>query len=329
MRIGDYAIPGQVFLAPMAGVTDRPFRLLARQLGAALAPSEMVASNPALRETRQSQLKRDHRGEPSPRVVQIAGAEPQMMAEAARINVDEGAEIIDINMGCPAKKVCRRMAGSALLADEPLVASILDAVVEAVDVPVTLKIRTGPSAAHRNAVNIAQIAESAGIAALTIHGRTRDQRYQGQAEHDTLATVREVIDIPLIGNGDIITPEQARALIDRSGCDAVMIGRGAQGRPWIFGEIQHFLDTGERLEPPTTAMVRDWMLGHLAALHAFYGEHQGVRIARKHIGWYLQSLPGGERWRQALVAIDDPKQQLKTAQAAIVAAHQEHLALSA
>jgi len=205
MRIGDYAIPGQVFLAPMAGVTDRPFRLLARQLGAALAPSEMVASNPALRETRQSQLKRDHRGEPSPRVVQIAGAEPQMMAEAARINVDEGAEIIDINMGCPAKKVCRRMAGSALLADEPLVASILDAVVEAVDVPVTLKIRTGPSAAHRNAVNIAQIAESAGIAALAIHGRTRDQRYQGQAEHDTLAAVREVIDIPLIGNGDIIT----------------------------------------------------------------------------------------------------------------------------
>ena len=321
MQIGEYPITGQVLLAPMAGVTDRPFRLLARELGAALAASEMVASNPALRDTRKSRLKRDHTGEPSPRVVQIAGADPHTMADAARFNVAQGAQIIDINMGCPAKKVCQRLAGSALLADEPLVEAILHTVVNAVDVPVTLKIRTGPSADQRNAVRIAQCAQSAGISALALHGRTRDQLYKGQAEHHTLAAVRQVIDIPLIGNGDIHTPEQARGLIDQTGCDAVMIGRAAQGRPWIFREIQHYLDTGEHLAPPSSEAVCQWMLSHLRALHTFYGEVQGVRIARKHIGWYLQGLPGGEAWRAQLVAINEADEQLRAAKAAILAAH--------
>lgn len=319
MQIGPYTIQGQVLLAPMAGVTDRPFRILCRRLGAALAASEMVASNPALRETRKSKLKRDHSGEPSPRVVQIAGAEPEMMAEAARYNVDQGAQIIDINMGCPAKKVCNKMAGSALLADEPLVARILDSVVAAVDVPVTLKIRTGPTLTRRNAVEIARIAEAAGIQALALHGRTRDQHYKGEAEHHTLAEVRNATTFPLIGNGDIQTPEDAQALIRTSGCDAVMIGRAAQGRPWIFREIQHYLDTGETLPPPGIEEVRTLMLGHLRELHRFYGEHQGLRIARKHIGWYLKVLPGSEPWRQALVRVETASEQLEQVSAAIAA----------
>ncbi|MEX0430582.1 tRNA dihydrouridine synthase DusB [Spiribacter insolitus] len=319
MQIGPHKIEGVVFLAPMAGVTDRPFRVLCRRLGAALAASEMVASNPALRETRKSRLKRDHRGEPSPRVVQIAGADPGTMAEAARFNADQGAEIIDINMGCPAKKVNRKLAGSALLADEVLVGRILDAAVAAVDVPVTLKIRTGPSADQRNAVRVARIAEKAGIAALALHGRTRDQHYRGEAEHQTLAAVRQVIDIPLIGNGDITTPAEARRLLERTGCDAVMIGRAAQGRPWIFREAQHFIDTGERLPPPAAAEIQAWMLGHLRALHEFYGPVQGVRVARKHIGWYLQGLPGGEAWRRELMGVDQADRQLSLAAEAIAA----------
>ncbi len=294
----------------MAGVTDRPFRLLARRLGAALAASEMVASNPALRDTRKSRLKRDHTGEPSPRVVQIAGAQARVMADAARFNVDQGAEIIDINMGCPAKKVCQRAAGSALLADEPLVANILDAVVAAVDVPVTLKIRTGPTAERRNAVRIARLAESAGIAALALHGRTRDQLYRGEAEHETLAAVREAISIPLIGNGDIDSAEKARTLMQSTGCDAVMIGRAAQGRPWIFREIQHFLDTGCHLGAPSAEAINGWLVEHLHALHAFYGEHQGVRIARKHIGWYLKDTPNGEAKRRALMGVEDAATQI-------------------
>ncbi len=321
MKIGSYTIPGQALLAPMAGVTDRPFRILCRSLGAGLAASEMVASNPALRQTRKSRLKRDHQGEPSPRVVQIAGAEPQMMAEAARFNVDQGAEIIDINMGCPAKKVCHKMAGSALLADEPLVAQILDAVVAAVDVPVTLKIRTGPEASRKNALTIARLAQSAGIAALALHGRTRDQHYRGSAEHETLARVREVIDIPLIGNGDICTPEGAQQLINQTGCDAVMIGRAAQGKPWIFREIQHYLDTGELLAPPDAEQVHDWMMGHLHALHAFYGEQQGLRIARKHLGWYLKASPQGESWRAKLVRLECPQAQISLASEAIRAVY--------
>lgn len=326
MQIGPYSIAGQVFLAPMAGVTDRPFRLLARELGAALAASEMVASNPALRQTRQSQLKRNHNGEPAPRVVQIAGALPDELADAARFNVAEGAQIIDINMGCPAKKVCQRMAGSALLADPPLVERILKSVVEAVDVPVTLKIRTGPTMHSRNAVDIAQIAEQAGIKALALHGRTRDQHYKGEAEHETLAAVRKVTALPLIGNGDIATPWQAQTLMERSGCDAVMIGRGAQGRPWIFQEIQHFLNTGQLLDPPSLEAIRQWMLSHLRALHVFYGSDQGVRVARKHIGWYLKGLPGGEGWRRELVGISDACEQLRMAAAAITDSYTPELA---
>jgi len=319
MHIGPHKIEGTVFLAPMAGVTDRPFRILCRRLGAALAASEMVASNPALRETRQSRLKRDHRGEPSPRVVQIAGADPDMMAEAARFNVDQGADIVDINMGCPAKKVNRKLAGSALLSDEALVARILAVVVDAVDVPVTLKIRTGPSADHRNALRIARLAEDTGIAALALHGRTRDQQYRGEAEHETLAAVRQAIDIPLIGNGDITRPAAARRLIETTGCDAVMIGRAAQGRPWIFREAQHFIDTGEFLPPPAPDDIQRWMLGHLQALHDFYGSVQGVRVARKHIGWYLQGLPGGEAWRRQLMGVEQADRQLSLAAEAITA----------
>ncbi len=319
MQIGPYTIQGKVLLAPMAGVTDRPFRILCRRLGAALAASEMVACNPALRDTRKSRLKRDHSGEPAPRVVQIAGAEPEMMANAARYNVEQGAQIIDINMGCPAKKVCNKMAGSALLADEPLVARILDAVVGAVDVPVTLKIRTGPASTRRNAMAVARIAEAAGVQALALHGRTRDQHYKGQAEHHTLAEVRAAIAIPLIGNGDIQTPQDAEALLRSTGCDAVMIGRAAQGRPWIFREIQHYLDTGESLPSPSIKEVKAIMLGHLRELHRFYGEHQGLRIARKHIGWYLKALPGSEPWRQKLVQVETASEQLEMVSAAITA----------
>ena len=319
MKIGSYVIRGNVFLAPMAGVTDRPFRSLCRRLGAALAASEMVASNPALRNTRKSRLKSDHRGETAPRVVQIAGAEPALLADAARYNVANGAQIIDINMGCPAKKVCNRMAGSALLADEPLVAAILDAVVAAVDVPVTLKIRTGPSQERRNAIQIARIAEAAGIAALAVHGRTRDQQYRGEAEHYTLRAIRETVSIPLIGNGDITSARDAARVMHDTGCDAVMVGRAAQGRPWIFREIQHYLDTGSECPPPTRDDIRGWMLHHLAALHAFYGEPQGVRVARKHIGWYLKGIPGGEAWRQRLVRVESAAEQLALAGQAISA----------
>lgn len=319
MKIGPYSLDGTVLLAPMAGVTDRPFRILCRQLGAALAASEMVAANPALQNTRKSQLKRNHEGEPSPRVVQIAGAEPSQVATAARFNVEEGAEIIDINMGCPAKKVCRRMAGSALLADEPLVACILEAAVAAVDVPVTLKIRTGPSSDRRNAVQIARMAQETGIAALTVHGRTRDQHYRGNAEYDTLKAVRDAIDIPLIGNGDITDPSKARWVIQKTGCDAVMVGRAAQGQPWIFRQIQHFLDTGELLSAPAPEQIVDWMTQHITGVHELYGAHQGVRVARKHLGWYLQGQPDGARWRKALMQVENSSQQVALARQAISA----------
>ncbi|MFV8834519.1 tRNA dihydrouridine synthase DusB [Aquisalimonas sp. APHAB1-3] len=310
MRIGNHALNGKVVLAPMAGVTDRPFRLLCREHGAALAASEMVHASPALRDSRKSRLRADHRGEPSPRVVQIAGPDPAMLAEAAQYNAANGAEIIDINMGCPAKKVCNRQAGSALLADEALVASILDAVVAAVDIPVTLKIRTGPTADNRNGVRIARMAERAGIAALAVHGRTREALYRGEAEYDTIRAIRQATSLPLFANGDIDTPEKADRVLDHTGADGVMIGRAAQGRPWIFREIQHFLETGRHLPAPDATTVRTLMLDHLRALHAFYGDHQGVRIARKHIGWYLAGRPDGEAARRALVAITDPQEQL-------------------
>lgn len=317
MKIGPYNLSGIALLAPMAGVTDRPFRILCRQLGAALAASEMVAANPVLQDTRQSRLKRNHEGEPSPRVVQIAGADPLQLAAAARFNVAEGAEIIDINMGCPAKKVCKKMAGSALLADEPLVARILDAVVTAVDVPVTLKMRTGPSADRRNAAAIARLAEQAGIAALTLHGRTREQQYRGEAEYDTLKAVRDVISIPLIGNGDITDPVKAREIIQNTGCDAVMIGRAAQGKPWIFNQIQTFIKTNQLLPAPTAEQVLSWMTQHIQGVHQLYGSVQGVRVARKHLGWYLQGHPGGLEWRRRLMQVECGEQQIMMARRAI------------
>ena len=295
----------------MAGVTDRPFRQLCRNLGAGMAVSEMVSSNSLLWGSTKTQRRANHRGESEPKSVQIAGADPQMMAEAARYNADQGAQIIDINMGCPAKKICNVMAGSALLQHESLVADILQAVVQAVDVPVTLKIRTGWDSQHKNAQTIARIAEDAGIQALAIHGRTRADQYTGNAEYDTIAQVKQNIHIPVIANGDITSPEKARFVLEYTGVDAVMIGRAAQGRPWIFREIQHYLVTGERLPEPSPQEVRDILIGHLKNLYDFYGEFAGVRIARKHISWYSKGQPHGAAFRQAVNRVDSIEQQLQ------------------
>jgi tRNA-dihydrouridine synthase B len=297
MRIGPYEIAPRVVLAPMAGVTDKPFRLLCKRLGAGLCVSEMTTSDPRFWNTAKSRHRMDHADEPAPISVQIAGTVPEVMADAARHNVDHGAQIVDINMGCPAKKVCNAWAGSALMRDEALVARILEAVVSAVDVPVTLKIRTGWAPDARNALVIARIAESAGIAALAVHGRTRDQQYAGFAEYDTIAAVKAALSIPVIANGDIDSPRKATEVLAYTGCDAVMIGRAAQGRPWIFREIAHFLATGDELPPPSLDEVRDVLLGHLEALHAFYGELSGVRIARKHLGWYAKDRPENAAFR--------------------------------
>jgi tRNA-dihydrouridine synthase B len=298
MRIGPYTIDPPVILAPMAGVTDRPFRTLCRRLGAGLAVSEMTTSDPTLLHTEKSRLRRDHEGEAGPIAVQIAGSDPAAMAECARFNVDQGAQIIDINMGCPAKKVCRADAGSALLRDPQLVREICAAVVAAVSVPVTLKIRTGYTRATRNGIEIAAIAEGCGVAALSVHGRTREDRYEGEAEYDTVAAIKSAARIPVIVNGDIRTPEQGRAILQRTRGDALMIGRAAQGQPWIFREVAHFLKTGERLPPPSLAQIGTWLLAHLDELHAFYGEGKGVRVARKHIQWYCQDHAGsGAFWR--------------------------------
>ena len=291
MQIGSYRIEPNVILAPMAGVTDKPFRQLCKRLGAGLAMSEMTTSDPRFWNTRKSLHRMDHAGEPDPIGVQIAGTVPEVMADAARYNVDHGAQIIDINMGCPAKKVCNAWAGSALMREPAVVARIVQAVVQAVDVPVTLKIRTGWDAGHRNAPEIARIAEDAGIAALAVHGRTRDQQYTGMAEYDTIAVIKAALSIPVIANGDIDSPHKAAFVLRHTGADAVMVGRAAQGRPWIFREIAHFLATGELLPEPSLAEVRDVLLGHLQALHAFYGNHAGVRIARKHLGWYAKDRP--------------------------------------
>jgi tRNA-dihydrouridine synthase B len=293
MQIGPYLIEPKVVLAPMAGVTDKPFRLLCKRLGAGLAVSEMTTSDPRFWTTRKSLTRMDHVDEPAPVSVQIAGTIPEVLAEAARHNVTHGAQLIDINMGCPAKKVCNAWAGSALMQDEALVARILTAVVNAVaaldrNVPVTLKIRTGWDREHRNALAIARIAEDCGIAALAVHGRTRDQQYTGCAEYDTIAAVKASVRIPVLANGDIDTPQRAKFVLDHTGADAVMVGRAAQGRPWIFREIAHYLATGELLPEPSLIEVRGILLGHLHALHAFYGEHAGVRIARKHLGWYAK-----------------------------------------
>ncbi|TKR30806.1 tRNA dihydrouridine synthase DusB [Luteimonas gilva] len=297
MQIGRHRIDPPVILAPMAGVTDKPFRQLCKRLGAGLAVSEMTISDPRFWKTEKSLRRMDHLGEPDPISVQIAGTVPELLADAARYNVDHGAQIVDINMGCPAKKVCNAWAGSALMRDEALVARILAAVVRAVDVPVTLKIRTGWDACHKNAPVIARIAQDAGVAALAVHGRTRDQQYTGQAEYGTIAAIKADLSIPVIVNGDIDSPRKAAEVLAQTGCDAVMIGRAAQGRPWIFRESAHFLATGESLPEPSLQEVRDVLLGHLRHLHEFYGEPAGVRIARKHLGWYAKDRPENTAFR--------------------------------
>ena len=314
IRIGPYEITNPVILAPMAGVTDLPFRQLCRRLGAGLVVSEMVTSDTRLWNSRKSRQRLNHVGEAETRSVQIAGSEPQMMAEAARMNQALGAQIIDINMGCPAKKVCNKAAGSALMRDEKLVAEILSAVVNAVSLPVTLKIRTGWSTEQRNGLQIAKIAQDCGIQALAVHGRTRNQLYTGQAEYETIAEIKQAINIPLFANGDIDSAERARDVLHQTGADAVMIGRAAQGRPWIFNEINHFLQHGKHLPAPSLDWQQSILLEHLDALHTFYGPEQGLRIARKHVGWYLQTLPGAEDFRRQFNAIDCPQQQVRSIQ---------------
>jgi tRNA-dihydrouridine synthase B len=294
----------------MAGVTDRPFRQLCKQLGAGMAVSEMVTSNSLLYGSEKTRRRANHEGEVEPKSVQIAGADPVMMAEAARYNQDQGAQIIDINMGCPAKKVCNVLAGSALLQDEPLVARILKAVVGAVTIPVTLKIRTGWDRANRNAVLIARMAEDCGIQLLAIHGRTRADQYQGDAEYDTIAAVKQAVRIPVVANGDIDTPEKARFVLDHTGADGVMIGRAAQGRPWIFREMAHYLATGRHLPAPHPGEVRDILVNHLRNLYAFYGDTLGVRVGRKHIGWYSKGLTGGATFRHAINQVEGPAAQI-------------------
>lgn len=312
MRIGPWTLPNNVLVAPMAGVTDRPYRQLCKRLGAGYAVSEMAASNPRLWESVKTSRRLNHDGEIDPVSVQIAGADPAMMAEAAAFNVSRGARIIDINMGCPVKKVCNLASGSALLRHEDLIARILDAVVAAcapLGVPVTLKTRTGWDRANRNALRVALLAQEAGIAALTLHGRTRADLYTGEAEYDTIREVKAALRIPVVANGDIDSPEKAKAVLDYTGADAVMIGRAAQGRPWIFREVDHFLRTGAKLSPPTTAEMRDLLLEHLDDHYRFYGEHTGVRTARKHIGWYLDGLPGAEEFRARMNLIDNTAEQ--------------------
>lgn len=300
MQIGPYLLRNNLIVAPMAGVTDRPFRQLCKQMGAGMAVSEMVASNSLLWGSEKTRRRANHDGEVEPVSVQIAGADPGMLAEAAKHNVDNGAQIIDINMGCPAKKVCNVMAGSALLKDEPLVGRILEAVVRAVHVPVTLKIRTGWDRDNRNALMVARIAETAGIAALAIHGRTRACGFSGHAEYQTIAAVKSNIRIPVIANGDIGTPERVKEVLEATGADAVMIGRAAQGRPWMFREITHFLSTGEHLAAPEVAEIHRVLVAHLHDLYGFYGEHTGVRMARKHISWYTKGLAGSAAFRHAM-----------------------------
>jgi len=311
VKIGPHELRNNVFVAPMAGVTDRPFRQLCKELGAGYAVSEMAASNPRLWASEKSSRRTDHTGEMEPKAVQIAGAVPEELADCAKFNVDRGAQIIDINMGCPVKKVCNNWCGSALLQHEDLVQRILEAVVPAVNVPVTLKFRTGWNRENKNALRIARIAEQAGIQMLTLHGRTRADGYTGDAEYDTIAAVKAAVGIPVVANGDITTPEKARYVLDKTGADAVMIGRAAQGRPWIFREIDHFLRTGEYLPAPLVAEVRKLMDEHLQAHYAFYGEFLGVRTARKHIGWYVRDLPGGEEFRQEMNRLESTAEQLR------------------
>jgi tRNA-dihydrouridine synthase B len=311
MQIGPYKLKNRLILAPMAGVTDRPYRQLCKQMGAGMAVSEMISSNSLLWGSEKTKRRANHEGEMEPRNVQIAGADPKLLAEAAQHNANNGAQIIDINMGCPAKKVCNVMAGSALLKNEALVAEILNTVVNAVDIPVTLKIRTGWNKENRNAVKVAQIAEQAGIQSLAVHGRTRACGYSGEAEYDTIAAIKASVKIPVIANGDITTPEKAKYVLDYTGADAVMIGRAALGKPWIFREIDHFLTKGEYLAPPSISEIRDVLLEHLENLYQFYGEYTGVRMARKHLSWYSKGQRHGAHFRQLVNKVDTCAEQVK------------------
>jgi len=326
MQLGPYVLPNRLFVAPMAGVTDRPFRQLCRSLGAGHAVSEMVTSRKDLWASLKTSRRADHTGEPGPIAVQIAGTDAPMMAEAAAYNIDRGAQIIDINMGCPAKKVCTKWAGSALMRDEPLAMAIVEAVVAVCaprGVPVTLKMRTGWCHAERNAVALARAAEAAGVALLTVHGRTREQAYTGFAEYDTIAAVKAAVRVPVVANGDIDSTAKARAVLQHTGADALMIGRAAMGRPWIFREIAHELATGQALPAPPTLQVRGWLLAHLQQHYGLYGEFTGVRSARKHIGWAVRGLPGGEAFRQTMNRLDDARAQVDA-----VAAYFDNLALA-
>lgn len=309
--IGSFTLPNNLIVAPMAGVTDRPFRQMCKRLGAGMAVSEMVAANPVLWGTDKHRFRSNHEGEVEPRVIQIAGWSPDMMAEAARYNVSRGAQIIDINMGCPAKKVCKRAAGSALLADEELVGEILRATAAAVDVPVTLKYRTGPHRGYRNAVAIARMAEEAGIAALSLHGRTRADAYKGEAEYDTIAAVKEAVAIPVIANGDIDSPQKAEKVLAHTGADGLMIGRAAQGSPWIYGQIDHYLKTGNELPPPSEEFQFQVLCEHLDNLYAFYGERLAVRTTRKHVAWYLDARQASRSWREKILRAESAKEQKK------------------
>jgi len=310
MHIGPHKLSNRLILAPMAGVTDRPFRKLCRKLGAGLAVSEMISANALVRGNRKTRLRLDFAGEPGPVSVQIVGAEADVMARAAQQNVAIGADIIDINMGCPAKKVCNRQAGSALLANETLVADILAAVVRAVGVPVTLKMRTGTSPDERNAVRIARIAEDSGIQALAVHGRTRACAFRGEAEYDTIAAVKQAVGIPVIANGDIDSPHKAGMVLKKTGADALMIGRPAQGNPWIFREIDHYLKTGRLIDSPTPEEIRSTLKAHLRALYDFYGEYTGVRVARKHIAWYSKGFMHSNRFRREIMRLESAEEQL-------------------
>jgi tRNA-dihydrouridine synthase B len=347
LRIGPYELANNLVVAPMAGVTDRPFRQLCKRLGAGYAVSEMVTSRKDLWQSLKTSRRADHAGEPGPIAVQIAGTDAAMMAEAAAYNIDRGAQIIDINMGCPAKKVCNKWAGSALMRDEAGALAIVEAIVAACaprGVPVTLKMRTGWCAAERNALSLARAAESAGIALVTVHGRTREQGYGGQAEHETVAAIKSVLKIPVIANGDIDSPERAADVLRMTSADAVMIGRAAQGRPWIFEDIAHYLVHGVQREPPATRDVQRWLTEHLADHYSLYGEESGVRSARKHIGWAVRALPGGEAFRAVMNNLDDAAAQLRAVttffdhladhherlpSAAPVAANQDQIALLA
>lgn len=327
MQLAQFTLPNNVFVAPMAGVTDRPFRQLCRHFGAGYAVSEMVTSRKDLWNSLKTSRRANHDGEPGPIAVQIAGVEAQEMADAARYNIDRGAQIIDINMGCPAKKVCNKWAGSALMQNEALALEIVQAVVQACaphHVPVTLKMRTGWAPDQRNAVHIARAAEQAGVAMLTVHGRTRTQGYKGEAEYDTIAAVKAAVRVPVVANGDIDSPQKAQAVLQHTGADAVMVGRAAMGRPWVFREIVHWLQTGQTLPPPTVQEVRTELLRHLDEHYALYGEWAGVRSARKHLGWYLAPLPGGQALRERINQVESAQQQRDMVDQWLQALAQEH-----